>query len=218
MKIDQMMVVLASAITLVACGESGSTEPEGSTKSNLSGGDVQGQLDCLSKLRGITDARQRLAGMQQCMGTASSSGAPSSGPSAGGVPSSGGAASSSFRCVQHDNSPQECTCSDGVTKCDGASGECSSKCAASSSNAPASPAPTPPVSPPPASTPPTAPWDPAGDDDDDDNGANDSGSGGSTSISCINGSCTCGDGPNQGKACDGSQSTSATACSVVCEF
>jgi hypothetical protein len=38
------------------------------------------------------------------------------------------------------------------------------------------------------------------------------------STSCVNGSCTCGAGPNEGQACDGSQASGATSCSELCHF
>ena len=38
----------------------------------------------------------------------------------------------------------------------------------------------------------------------------------STSVQCINGSCTCGSGPNQGASCDGTKGSGAGSCSEVC--
>ncbi|MDB4938705.1 MAG: hypothetical protein JWP87_5677 [Labilithrix sp.] len=40
----------------------------------------------------------------------------------------------------------------------------------------------------------------------------------SISTSCVNGSCTCGSGPNEGAACDGAIVTGASACSVLCHY
>lgn len=37
------------------------------------------------------------------------------------------------------------------------------------------------------------------------------------SVSCVNGTCRCGSGPNKGKTCDGSVTTGATSCSVLCK-
>jgi hypothetical protein len=42
------------------------------------------------------------------------------------------------------------------------------------------------------------------------------GGGCSVSVSCVNGSCTCGSGPKQGTHCDGSQLSGANSCNVVC--
>lgn len=39
----------------------------------------------------------------------------------------------------------------------------------------------------------------------------------STSVQCINGSCTCGDGANKGASCDGTTSTGDKSCSVLCK-
>jgi hypothetical protein len=49
-------------------------------------------------------------------------------------------------------------------------------------------------------------------------GAGGAGGGQSCSIStsCINGSCTCGSGPNKGQACDGALPSGATSCSDLC--
>jgi len=47
------------------------------------------------------------------------------------------------------------------------------------------------------------------------------GSGGQSctqSVSCFNGSCTCGSGPNKGQSCDGSQPSGAGSCSDLCRF
>ena len=40
----------------------------------------------------------------------------------------------------------------------------------------------------------------------------------STSIRCVNGGCTCGAGPNQGKSCNGAISSGSSSCSVLCAF
>jgi hypothetical protein len=38
------------------------------------------------------------------------------------------------------------------------------------------------------------------------------------SVQCVNGACTCGDGPAKGQSCDGAAASGANSCNVLCHF
>jgi len=183
-----------AAFFLGACSADTAPEERRETTSNLSS-------SCLSKIKDPVGSPAWKKAFNACL-------AEDNGGAAGG---GGKSCSSSISCVNGS-----CTCGGGANKgaaCDGTkktgADSCSVLCSTCSDNGGGAPAPAPGPA-------------PAPDPNDDDGAGGDDGAGNGgqqgcgVSVSCVNGSCTCGSGANKGAACDGAKATGADSCSVLC--